>query len=160
MNLLYHIVKYDNFEEAKLFANILKPVTAKNHDKSSFKVSRINPGIINITGTNINGVYFKENYDSGWTAAINGKQTPILKAGLDFMYIPIPRPINNESQHIILTYSGSLVSWLLFYISILVFSMSIIYLLIPLPFHAIHHHTRHHVKHKVIKKIHTWWQKE
>ena len=160
MNLIYHTVKNDNYEEAKLFANILKPITTTDSTKPAFKVSRIDPRIIDITGTNINGVYFKENYDPGWTATANGNKIPVHIAGLDFMYVPIPKSLNNEPQQIVLSYEGSKISWLLFYASILALLLAILYLIIPHPFHALHRHTHHHVKHKIIKRVHSWWQKE
>lgn len=160
MNLMYHIVTYDNYEEAKLFANILKQIAIQDPTKPTFTVQRDDPRIIEIKGNNVSGVYFKENYDSGWTATANGKKIPVYIAGLNFMYIPIPQSISNQSQQIVLSFNGNLTSWLLFGLSSFSLLLAILYLIIPHPFHALQRHTHYHVKHKIIKRVHGWWQRE
>jgi hypothetical protein len=158
MNLLFHIVQNDNYEEAKLFANIMAPAAKRQNVKPEYKVTRDDPRIIKITGTNINGVYFKENYDSGWTAKENGQKLKIYKAGLDFMYISIPQA--RQNQNITLSYNGSLTNWLVFLMSVFSLILAILYTIIPHPFHSINKHAHHHVKHKIGKRLTAWWQRE
>lgn len=117
LNLPFHIVENDNFEEAKFFKNILMSLTQPPEEKPlEFNVERRKPGEIIISGNNITGIYFKENYDSGWRANINGRKLKVYKAGLDFMYIPLPHLSN--PVNIKLIYSGNLITWALFWLTI------------------------------------------
>jgi len=158
MNLMYHTVRNDNYEEAKMFGNMLSSVAVKNTTEPDFKIQRTNPRIINITGNNFNGIYFKENYDSGWSAKENGQKLKIYKAGLDFMYIVIPQA--KQNQNITLSYNGSLTNWLFFLMSLFSLILALLYTMIPHPFHSIKRHAHHHIKQKIGKKLTTWWQRE
>lgn len=158
MNLLYHIIKYDNYDEAKLFSSILSPVTNIKPEKPAFTLTRPDPGLIKIKGENFKGIYFKENYDAGWNASVNGKKARIYKAGLDMMYIPVTVPGNNQLD-VTLSYNGSPASWILFFISLISFIICIIYLIIPAPFHRlgnmIHKHLTQKYWHRLTSWIHT-----
>ena len=136
-NLLYHIVNYNNLEEANLMAKILsdftKPLIAKN--APIFQVQRLKPEKIEISASNITGVYFKENYHSGWQGKADNQKLKLYPAGLDFMYWPVADTPTNTSVE--LTFTGGLINWGLFIISLITTLACIIYLLLPSIFHKL-----------------------
>jgi len=157
MNLMYHTVTYNNFEEAKFLRNILSPISTSPTEKPTYTIERTDPRIIKVTGNNFNGIYFKENYDSGWKASEFNKNLKIYQAGLDFMYVPLD---HDKTHEIKLSFNGNVIQWMIFVLMIISLLLTILYLFIPHPFHMLKNRTHHHVKHSIGKKISSWWQRE
>ena len=128
LNLPFHIVVNNNFDEAKLFKNIFSALTEVNDNKnqSEFSIERPKPENIKINSTNYKGIYFKENYNSGWKATVNGKSVKIYKAGLDFMYIPV-----SQNDKVSIIFKGSILNWALFYLTVITIILSLIFLIFP-----------------------------
>lgn len=114
LNLPFHIVENENSQEIELFANIIKSIANSQNSKNPvFTVERPFPETISIKGANFRGVYFKENYNSGWKARVNQQDSEVYKAGLGFMYIPVSFD-HQSNPTISIYYSGSITTWLLF----------------------------------------------
>lgn len=114
LNLPYHIIQFANLEEVKLFKQLLGNFEEKD---VKAEVVRDIPEKINVSGKNFSGIYFKENYHSGWKAKVSGKNIPVLKAGPAFMYIPIPKQYQDNPQ-VILEFKGNAVTWGLFILTL------------------------------------------
>lgn len=142
LNFPFHIIDNNNYEESKITKKIFEDLIGDiTEEEPVFQVTRSRPEQINVQAQNISGIYFKENYDSGWKASVNGKNLKIAKAGLEFMYIPIPSDTNIENG-INISYRGNLVAWSLFTISSVSITLAFFYLLVPQFFHrAITKHT-------------------
>lgn len=165
LNLPFHIVANHNPDEVKLFTNSIQSLIEKQKlEQPTFEIQRSIPEKITIVGNNIKGIYFKENYHSGWKATVypegnrrmNGKQIPIYKAGLDFMYVPLLDAVNNKTQQVVLSFNGSLTIWILFIVTIVSLFVSVIYLIFPYPFLMVKHHVHHHIKHIAGRRISKW----
>lgn len=128
-NLFFHIVENNNFEEAKLFHNLITYLLPKiSNPTPKFSVKRDVPNSITVEGENFNGIYFKENFDSGWNAKVRENNLKVYKAGLDFMYIPIQR----DNQHPVeIKYNGSLSTKITFYASLSALIILILVLISP-----------------------------
>ncbi len=129
-NFPFHVVDSNNFEEAKLFKNLLNDLVNSNSRKTpEFKVSRPKPELIEIeTAGKTKGLYFKENYHSGWQAKVNETKLPVYKAGLEFMYVPV-----KSEGEITLEFKGNQTTWGLFWLTIVSLATSIIYLFLAKP---------------------------
>ncbi len=159
INLPFHIVNNESLEEAKLLKNILTSFTSSKPINNNFKVERPTPGRIEIATSNIKGVYFKENYDSGWEAFAGQEKIKVYKAGMEFMYAPIPAKLqNNKSFNLV--YKGSFINWFLFILTISAFILALLYILIPQPFQLIAKKISTMFKAKVGNKITTWIEEE
>lgn len=112
LNLPFHIVQFNNFEESKLFQQLLGDFTDK---LAEAEVIRNTPESITVNGRGFTGIYFKENFNTGWKAQLSGQKLPVYKAGPAFMYIPIPD--NNTDLEINIKYKGNLITWGLFSLS-------------------------------------------
>ena len=110
-NLPYHIVNYQNEEEAKLLKNIILSLVPESLAIGEFSVNWTDPTLIVASATDAKGIYFKQNYHPGWKAAVNGKKTQVLKAGLGFMYIPFPKESQTKTTTLDLEFRGSLATW-------------------------------------------------
>lgn len=128
LNLPFHIIENDNLEEGKLLQNIILDLVKTDSDTPTFNLSRDTPEKIIITGKNIKGVYFKENYHEGWQAKVNGKQVKIYEAGPAFMYIRLPEEKENNTI-INIDFTGGLIDWSLYYFSICSLAFSILFLI-------------------------------
>lgn len=112
MNLLYHIVTYNNEEESRLLGQMVAWVQGKEKlepeplsiyqeykdpdSKSLFfesercKIEFVHPEKRIVTLKNpAKGVLFKEAWFQNWHVSINGKRGRIYKAGPEFMYVPL-----------------------------------------------------------------------
>lgn len=130
LNLPFHIIDNNNLEEARLFKNILTSLAGpQDSTPATFNLKRPRPESINVQGENFSGIYFKENYDPGWKATEGQKDLKVYHAGLEFMYIPVPK--TNESKSINIIYKGTATAWLL--VTVTVISTTIAALLVLLP---------------------------
>lgn len=161
LNLPFHIATYENTDEVNLFKNIIHSLIDKEEIQTPvFNVLRPSPENIVVKAKNIKGVYFKENFHAGWKAKINGKNTSVHKAGLGFMYIPIPKHLQNQALEVKISFSGSLTTWVLFFVSLSSFAISILFVFVPYPFRIFAKHARHHAKHTFLRRVNHWWDKE
>lgn len=128
-NLPFHIVDNNNLQEAQLFKNILiKLLEPKNTAGGNFRIERPKSELISVEGKNYNGIYFKENYDSGWQAHVGSQKLKVYKAGLEFMYIPTPQ---KDSLNVNIQYKGATIAWLLAFSTIFIVAISLLYALFP-----------------------------
>lgn len=135
-NFLYHVVSKDNFEEAKLFGKIVKDFTSQDETvESDFQVIRSRPENIQVKAKGVTGIYFKENYHTGWGASVEGKKLKLYRAGLDFMYFPVANQPTNAQ--VLVKFRGNLLSWGLFILTILAVFLSFVYLIFAEPFHLL-----------------------
>ncbi len=117
LNLPYHAENYNNSEEARLLENILLYLTFKTQSLPEQEFARPKPEKIIITGNKFTGVLFKETYDSGWKAKVNGKKIKVYQAGPDFMYLRVPKGLEDKIK-VELLYRGSTIAWILFLLSL------------------------------------------
>lgn len=155
-NLPYHITSYQNYEEAKLLRNILSELALKPEEIGEFSVHRLQPTSITISSSGASGIYFKENYHSGWKAEVNGKPGSVYKSGLGFMYIPIPRERASEGNHITLEFRGSPVTWGLPLVGTIVFVLVLLYNLTPAPFETL----KTLATKKIARPVRNWWARD
>lgn len=131
LNLPFHISEYTNRDELllfkKLFTTLLDPPT---QPVTNTQVSRVSVEKIIISGTDFNGVYFKENYHPGWSAQTNNQRLPIFSAGVGMMYIPLPP----ATQQVTIQFKGSLSNWLTWYINLFGLIVILIVLISPSAF--------------------------
>lgn len=113
-NFPYHIMQTSGPQEVQLFTQLLAPLVPQVlHPQTS--VSRPQPNHIIVTG-NFKGIYFKENFDTGWQAKSSNQTLRIYQAGPDFMYIPLPK---STTQRVDLRFVGNFGHWTVFIISLL-----------------------------------------
>lgn len=129
MNLPYHVSRNHNLAEIAFFKNLLlylNPMINGPIAPATSDVKFISPQIRIITTSSAKGVLFKEQDYSGWGATIsrNGQTegAKIFKAGPTypgFIYVPLPQ--NTQAKITAkLEYRGSSISWLLFWLAVLI----------------------------------------
>lgn len=114
MSLSYHFLYYDRLVEAKFFRNIVSYLTGglpNGEVASSFERKR--PEQVKINGQNFSGVVFKEFFDPGWRAKVNGQSVTIYPAGPDFMYIRVPKGVKGDIK-VEFFYRGTNTAWFIF----------------------------------------------
>ncbi len=129
LNLPYHSERYNNPEEARLLENILLYLTFGPQSLPGQEFTRPKPEKIIITGDNFTGVLFKETYDSGWEAKVNGKKVKVYQAGPDFMYLRVSKGLEGKTR-VELNYRGSTTAWVLFLLSLGTIMGSLFYIII------------------------------
>lgn len=160
MNLPYHFLYYDRPVEAKLFKNMVSYLLEglPNGEVVS-ALERKRPEQVKISGNNFSGVVFKEHFNSGWQAKINGQEVKIYQAGPDFMYVRVPKGLNGEIK-VEFSYRGTIAAWFFFLLSMgtigyiicfLVFRREIGYIADKSP--------RFNLLGPLNKKISSWWFK-
>lgn len=125
LNLPFHAIDNRNTSETAIFANILDWFFPEIEAPiSDFEVSHPKSEKIVLKSDKGEGVLLKENYNSGWSATLNGKTVEIFKAGLFEMYIPLD---SNQGEYVVeLNYFGAPIYWVLFSVSsILLIGISI-----------------------------------
>ena len=124
INLAYHLERYHNLEEAKLFDNILASIvdiSAKN--MPDYKVDFVNANKRIISTQGAKGILFKEQAYNGWHASFLSGGTgslKIYKAGPaypGYMYIPLSGAGKSEIE---LSFGGSVSHKILLSISFIV----------------------------------------
>jgi len=143
--------------------SLMGPLSSKRVEA---EVSRPAPENISIEGENFSGVVFKETNWPGWQARIEagGKQEklPILTAGPELMYLPIPKDLRTGKIKVFLNYRGAFVYWLSFFVSLISILLVICYLIFGKP---IRKHILPRMKifsplRGMTKKITAWWGSE
>lgn len=152
LNLPFHIVEFDNLEEAKMFVSFFGDLA---ETKVLATVTRNTPEKITVSGNDLRGVYFKENYHSGWKAKVFDKKVPVYKAGLSFMYIPIPREYQHQPE-VHIQFQGNIVTWGLFFLSIIIFVGSLFSLITYWHFRL----CKRLIQNKLLTPLKTWLQTE
>lgn len=129
MNLPFHIVDTQNFDEVKFFKNIFSEIFPNHPDAPNIgSLQRPVPEKIEVTGQ-FRGVYFKENFDAGWQAYVNNLPMRIYPAGPQFMYIPTASL--NSSSSVVVQYRGTPTTWILFALSLAFLIFSILFFIFP-----------------------------
>ncbi|MBI3396893.1 hypothetical protein HY045_00290 [Candidatus Woesebacteria bacterium] len=131
LNMPYHTVINENYDESVLFANFFKrAIDAKSLDPN-YTITKFEPTDISVETKNTTGILYKENYHSGWQASVNGKAVKALVAGLDFIYVPVP--LNLQSQHIKveLSFKGGFDTWGTFFLTVISIIINVFYLVTP-----------------------------
>lgn len=122
-------------EEANFVGVFLNELTDNlAPQKAKAKIERVSPEKILVTGQGFSGVLLKETNWPGWTARVesNGKSqsVPILTAGPELMYIPIPKQLEKGSIRVLINYRGAFIYWLSFIVSLVSFILIVFYLLL------------------------------
>lgn len=155
LNFLYHVANKDNFEEAKLFGKIVEDFTGQDEAvESDFQVMRFRPENIQVKAQGVTGVYFKENYHTGWGASVNGKKLKLYRAGLDFMYFPVANQPTNAQ--VLIKFRGNLLAWALFILTIFGVFLSFTYLVFAKPFHLLEAKTKKSLARRRQWLSHVW----
>lgn len=115
LNLPFHIIEYENTSEGNLMRNIIRKLVTSQKQPEQPLVTRPTPEEVTIDLTGYNNIYFKENYHLGWKAETDFEELQIYKAGMNFMYIPIPQ---HQTGTVRLTFKGTFFSWTLWYLTI------------------------------------------
>lgn len=152
LNLPFHIIENNNLEEAKLLQNIILDLVKIDSGLPSFELKRETPEKIVIKGTNIKGVYFKENFHEGWQAKVNGKQAKIYEAGPAFMYLRVPEALTGPIT-INIDFTGGLTNWTLYYISLGSLLFSILFLIFTPISVKITKKVSNHFGKKILKRL-------
>ncbi|MFH1485934.1 MAG: hypothetical protein ABIH46_07680, partial [Chloroflexota bacterium] len=120
--LLYHSQQDKNLEDGKLVANILDFVAPFTPSTLAFQASRLAPERAQVEGTGFNGVLFKENFFSGWSATLTNaegtRQIYIYPAGPDLMYARLPARSDSPAK-VIFSFGGPPLDWYLLTIGLL-----------------------------------------
>jgi hypothetical protein len=99
MNFFYHLGTYKNYEEAKLFANLVSWASASPSqipDATGYTARQDNPEQNTVVlNQAAHGVLLKQFWYDDWKATVamsNGtsEALPIYMAGPDFMYVALP----------------------------------------------------------------------
>lgn len=164
MNLFYHAFYYDNLSEVKLLENILGWGIDLKPEKVDFQFERKIPEIASIkSDEDFRGILFKENFERGWVAKANGRGVKIYPAGLDFMYVPLPKNISSPLT-VELDYRGSLLMWFLFILSFLTIVIVLEYVVFGgrLTFKPLGmvFERKNFSKSQALRNIAGWWNKE
>lgn len=122
-------------EEANFVGVFLNELTGNlAPQKAKAKIERVSPEKIKVSGQSFSGVLLKETNWPGWTARVesNGKSqsVPILTAGPELMYIPIPKQLEKGSIRVLINYRGAFIYWLSFIVSLVSFILIVFYLLL------------------------------
>lgn len=180
MNFPYHIVTYNNEEEAKFIGKMIAWVQKKEELKpeplvlsqeykdpnskslffetEKYKVEFVHPEKRVITLKKpAKGVIFKEFHFLNWQAFINGKKTKIYKAGPEFMYLVLPD--SKPGDKVEFVFQTHFVQWLGGLISLFTF--------LGLLFYSLKGRTFQLFSKKLsarlvlpLKTLSSWWEKE
>lgn len=94
LNLPYHIVSNQAVEESRLLAQEITWASPQAAKDPTYAATFVNPQLSRITITSpATGVLFKESWHANWHASINGRSTPLYKAGPDFIYVPLGKTV-------------------------------------------------------------------
>ena len=127
LNFPFHINDTQNYEEVKFFKNLLTSFIGSSKETSKINLlKRDFPEHVEVNGT-FRGIYFKENYDPGWTASTKNGRLPLYVAGPQFMYIPT----SNIQSTITLQYRGTSITWSLFILSLITIALALIFFILP-----------------------------
>lgn len=130
------------------------------------QVKRDEPEHVEVVGQGFSGVVFKENSPwGGWQAVVEAgskkERLPILTAGPELMYIPIPKEMRIGEIKVFIDYRGSPLYWFCLFVSLASLLVVILYLifgnLILRPFRSMGVATNFR---GLKKKISSWWESE
>lgn len=158
LNLPYHFLYYDRLEEARFFKNIIAYLSGGlPQGEVAFSLERKRPERVRISGQDFSGVVFKEFFDSGWRAKVNGQNAEIYPAGPDFMYVRVPKGVKGEIK-IEFFYRGTNGAWFFFLLSLGTIGVTIYFLIFGKGLFS--KGLRFGLSRLVNKKISSWWSKE
>ena len=124
MNFPYHVTRFHNEEEIKLWRNILNILLPQNTNSiSEFNANYITDEKRIIKLKNTSGVLFKEESYPGWSAKIENTNMKIYAAGPSypgFMYVHIPDNYSTKESSVIFEYHGSPINHLLVSVALLI----------------------------------------
>lgn len=130
LTLPYHIQTYSDLEENQLFRNILSELLVlKDEQTLPFEFERDKSEHIVLRVDKARGVLFKENYNTGWQARVNGQKLKIYKTALGFMYVKFPENLDNAAVTIDFDYKGQPLLKDLFYLNLATILWVIVYFL-------------------------------
>lgn len=117
LNLFYHSQQYNNVEEGKLVANFLDFVAPFAPSTPDFQARRLAPERAEVEGKDFNGVLFKENFYSGWSASLatpeGTRPLRVYPAGPDLMYVRLPSKSPSLAK-VTFSFGGPPFDWFLF----------------------------------------------
>lgn len=117
---MYH--KDNALNEASLLRRIIGELIPLERTKVAFDFERPKSEKVNLRFSNARGALLKENNYGGWVAyaKVGGKKIklPILAAGPDFMYAPLPQDFIGKPALVEFVYQGTWYDWLYFLLAI------------------------------------------
>ena len=125
LNLFYRPLHHQEtaLAETQLLREILGELVSLDKERIDFTFSRPRPERVILTFAGGHGALLKENNYGGWVAqaTVDGRRIrlPILSAGPDFMYAPLPEQFWNQEVKIEFIYRGLWYYWLFFIIAII-----------------------------------------
>ena len=157
LNLPYYIIHYQGLEEARLLRQLIEwGIGELGETKPEFTFERPRPEKVIVYGNDFQGVVFKENFDSGWKAKVNGRGVKIYRAGPDLMFISVPQSVEKPIK-VEMTYRGTLLNWFLFIVSLTTLVATLINVITG---NLIKVGGKSLDKIKVTGKIASWWEKD
>ena len=92
MNLPYHAQSTQSEDESRLLAQAIAWGAPDTSVDPLFSTDFVNPQERRITILGpATGVLMKETWVPNWHVTVNGRPATIVRAGLDFMYVPLPK---------------------------------------------------------------------
>ena len=159
------MTRYNNLDEGVLLKNLLSQVIDTSSKAAvEIKTNRISPRLLTIASQGAKGILIKEQAYPGWQADIKSKiksqHTKIYKAGPTipgYMYIRIPKALQNELLKVTFVYQGSVKMWSLLILSMLV---SLFLLDAALLNGLLLGRTTQRIYKKLKAQSRRWWEKE
>lgn len=127
LNLFYRPLHHQEtaLAEVQLLRKTLGELVPLSKQRIAFDFSRPRTERVILAFTGGHGALLKENNYGGWIAqaTVDGKKVrlPILSAGPDFMYVPLPREFWDKPVKLEFVYQGLWYNWLFFFIAIATF---------------------------------------
>lgn len=136
LNLFYRPLHHEEtaLAEVELIEKLLTRMFPLKKEEVGFVFSRPTPERVILEFKDGRGVLFKENDYGGWVgvALADGKKVklPVLAAGPDFMYAPLPEELWDQSVKVEFIYRGLWNYWLTFILGIVALLFLLDYLLL------------------------------
>jgi hypothetical protein len=127
LNLFYRPLHHQEkaLAETQLLGMIIKDLTPFSQARVDFDFSRPEHERLSLVFEGAKGALFKENNYGGWSAwaEVNGRKRalPILGAGPDFMYAPLPEELVGQRVKVEWRYRGIWHHWLTWLVSLVAF---------------------------------------
>jgi hypothetical protein len=125
LNLFYRALYHHDeaLAEVELQKRIYQELMTLDGKRIDFEFSRPQSEKVILSSSGARGALLKENNYGGWTAwaTVNNQkiQLPVLAAGPDFMYAPLPDGLGNKPVKVEFIYRGIWYDWLFFIIAII-----------------------------------------
>jgi len=167
INLPYHLLRKQNMDEAIFFERFLN-LPKEPQEKPNFWIKWVSAEKREISGQNATGVLFKEHGFDGWDAKISAagktENLKIYKAGPripGFIYVKIPKNLQNSQFKVTFQYRGLLFGKFTFLVSFLAIILSLDFIFLGKRGACIYLAKKfNNFSRRARKKVLTWWEHE